>query len=138
MRWLNYHHLYYFWVVINKGSVTAASKHLKIAQPTISAQLKSLESILDVVLLEKKGRGLELTEIGKVVFAYAEEIFSIGNELLEVVEGKGSGKIKPLRVGIVDSVPKGIVAKLIHPAFMHSSGSAVVCEEIMRISSLPI
>lgn len=129
MQWLNYHHLYYFWVVNKEGSISSASKLLRIAQPTISAQIKSLENMLAVSLFERKGRKLELTEMGKVVLGYAEEIFSLGKELLEVVEGKSQGKIKALKIGVVDSMPKNIVAKLIAPSLASKEKTNVICYE---------
>ena len=78
MEWLNYHHLLYFWVVAKKGSIAQASKELRLAHPTISAQIHRLEEVLGEKLFEKKGRNLVLTEMGRVAFRYADEIFSLG------------------------------------------------------------
>jgi LysR family transcriptional activator of nhaA len=82
MEWLNYHHLFYFWVVMREGSVTAASEKLRLAQSTISAQLSKLEQNLDVKLTQKVGRNLEPTGAGRVVLKYADEIFSLGREMI--------------------------------------------------------
>lgn len=117
MRWLNYHHLYYFLTVVQKGSVTAAARHLRLAQPTISAQLKALEDSLGHKLLEKKGRYLQLTEIGRHVHGYAEEIFSLGSELFKLVDGIAIPEGQPLRIGVVDSLPKHVAYRIIDPIF---------------------
>src|SRR4051812_17124850 len=100
--WLNYHHLLYFWTVAKEGSVTKASKHLRLAQPTISAQLKALEDTLGEKLLVREGRGVKLTEMGQVVFQYAEEIFNLGRELVHTVQHRPIGRPLELRVGITD------------------------------------
>jgi len=65
---LNFHHLYYFWVVANEGSVTAASERLGLAQPSVSSQVRKLETVLGVALFEKSGRGRDLSEVGRDVF----------------------------------------------------------------------
>lgn len=117
MRWLNYHHLYYFWVVATKGGVTEASKELNLAQPTISAQIKTFEESLGEKLFEKDGRKLKLTQSGQVALRYAEEIFALGTELFEVVEGKISEKPEVLRIGISEVVPKHMAHSIIAPIF---------------------
>ena len=113
MEWLNYHHLLYFWVIAREGSISKACEELRLAQPTLSGQLKSLEENLGEPLFERKGRGLELTEVGKTVFSYAEKIFSLGQELQEVI--RGLPKIAPLSVGIADVLPKHLAYQLLEP-----------------------
>jgi len=71
MKWLNYHHLLYFWTVAREGTITAACERLRLAQPTISAQLKKLEESLGHKLFRHVGRNLALTETGRVVFRHA-------------------------------------------------------------------
>lgn len=75
MEWLNYHHLFYFWTVARDGSIAKASQALRLAPPTVSEQIRSLEESLGVKLFEKEGRNLVLTEVGRVAYEYAEEIF---------------------------------------------------------------
>ena len=87
MEWLNYHNLLYFWTVAREGSVTRAAAELRLAQPTISAQLRLLEDSLGQKLFKRIGRNLVLTDVGHDVFRYAEEIFSLGRELLEEIDG---------------------------------------------------
>ena len=116
MTWLNYHHLYYFWVTANEGSIRAASKKLGIGQPTISTQIKSLEESLSQRLFERKSRMLLLTETGKVVLDYANQIFTLGNELMEVVKDGTFSKRTNLQLGAHGSVPKSLIQALIHAA----------------------
>src|SRR5436853_3245660 len=71
MEWLNYHHLLYFWVVACHGSVTRAAAELRLAQPTVSTQLRTLEAVLGEKLFARTGRRLVLTDVGRLVFRYA-------------------------------------------------------------------
>ena len=88
MDWLNYHHLFYFWTVVREGGVSKASKVLRLAQPTVGGQIKALENALDQKLFERQGRSLVLTDVGQVVFRYADEIFSLGRELQDTLKGR--------------------------------------------------
>ena len=96
MEWLNYHHLFYFWKVVRTGSITRACEELRLAPPTISAQLRSLEEQMGEKLLARSGRSLVPTEMGRLVFRYAEEIFGLGQELMDAVKQRPTGR--PLRV----------------------------------------
>lgn len=127
--WLNYHHLLYFWVVAREGSVTAAAKRLRLAQPTISGQLRLLEERVGEPLFARQGRGLELTEMGRAVFRYADEIFSLGRELQEVVRGRPTGRPMRLAVGVTDALPKMVVARLIEPGLTAPDGVRLVVRE---------
>jgi len=129
MRWLNYQHLYYFWHVARAGSVTVAARQLKLAQPTVSAQLKSFEHVLGEKLFERHGRGLKLTEAGQLAARYAERIFGIGQEFIDLLDGKAVSVPRELRIGITDVVPKALAFKLIEPAFDGSEDTVVVCSE---------
>src|SRR6185295_15625250 len=80
MNWLNYHHLLYFWTVAKTGSITAAAKELRLAHPTISAQISTLENNVGHKLFRQVGRRLELTEMGQLTYRYANDIFSLGEE----------------------------------------------------------
>jgi len=109
MHTLNYHHLLYFWVTAREGSIAGAAGQLGLSQPTISAQIKSLEESLGHQLFERVGRGLRLSQTGRTAFRYADEIFGLGRELVETLEGRAPGSPLRLEVGVVDALPKLLV-----------------------------
>jgi LysR family transcriptional activator of nhaA len=113
MEWLNYHHLLYFYTVAREGSVTKAAEVLRLAQPTLSGQIRKLEESLDEQLFEREGRGLVLTDSGRLVYRYAEEIFATGNEMLDALRGRPTGRPAKLLVGVADVVPKLIAYRLL-------------------------
>ena len=129
MEWLNYHHLHYFWVVAREGSVTKACDILFLSQPTVSGQIRELEKAMKAPLFAKSGRGLVLTETGQAVFRYADDIFALGRELMDVVNGRPVGKPIRLRVGVVDVMPKLIAHLLLEPALRLPEPVRVVCVE---------
>jgi len=116
MERLNYHHLLYFWMVAREGSVAGAAAKLRLAQPTLSGQIHALEDALGEKLLERAGRGLRLTEMGRVVSGYADEIFALGRELSESVKRRPTGRPLKLAVGVADALPKLVAYRLIEPA----------------------
>jgi LysR family transcriptional activator of nhaA len=129
MDWLNYHHLLYFWMVARTGSITRASQELRLAQPTISAQLRALEESLGEKLLSKAGRRLQLTEVGRLVYGYADEIFSLGHELTDVLKGRPRGRPARLVVGISDMMPKLVAYRILEPALRLGLPIHFVCHE---------
>ena len=129
MEWLNYHHLLYFWTVVRTGSVAAASEELRLAPPTISVQIRRLEEQLGEKLLRRSGRRVVATAMGQAVFRYADEIFSVGRELLEMVRGRPTARPMRLIVGVVDVMPKSIAHRLIEPALRLGERVRIVCRE---------
>jgi len=129
MEWLNYHHLLYFWVVAREGGLVPAGKMLRLSHPTLSAQVHALEDHLGEKLFTKVGRKLALTEMGRVVYRYANEIFSLGREMVDTVKGRATGSPLRLDVGVVDVVPKLVVRRLLQPALSLSEHVRLVCHE---------
>ena len=129
MEWLNYHHLYYFWLAAKEGGVSRAAKKLRLAQPTVSGQLRAVGESLGGVLFERRGRGLVLTELGTTVYRHADEIFSIGRDLLDAAKGRSSGRLQRLVVGISDFLPKLVVYRMLEPALHMPEPLRVVCRE---------
>jgi LysR family transcriptional activator of nhaA len=129
MEWLNYHHLLYFWVVAREGSIARATKQLRLAQPTISGQIRRLEEALGEKLFSRQGRSLRLTEIGRVVYRYADEIFGLGRELQDTLRGAPAGRPLNLVVGVADVVPKLIARRLLEPALRLAEPVRLVCRE---------
>ncbi len=113
---LNYKHLHYFWTVAHEGSIAKASKILHITPQTISGQLSVLEDRVGSALFEKAGRGLNLTETGRLVLRYADEIFELGRELSDVLRGAPSIGASEFIVSSASALPKTIVYKMIEPA----------------------
>lgn len=116
MAWLNYHHLLYFWTVAREGSIARASEVLHLTQPAISSQLRTLERSLGEKLFQKSGRNLVLTDTGRLVYRYAEEIFTTGRELMEALRGHPTGRPSRLVVGATDAMPKIMIHRLLSPA----------------------
>src|SRR3990172_7096540 len=129
MDWLNYHHLLYFWTVVREGGVSKAAEKLRLSQPTVSAQVKMLEGALGEALLERQGRTLALTEIGRVVYRYADEIFTTGRELQETLKGRPSGRALQFTVGVANAVPKLIAYRLLRPAIEGPEAVRITCRE---------
>jgi LysR family transcriptional regulator, transcriptional activator of nhaA len=127
VEWLNYHHLLYFWTAAREGGVTRAAKKLRLAQPTVSEQIKRLEQLLGAELFERRGRTLVLSEFGRTVYGYADEIFSLGRELLDAAKTQGGRRPRRLVVGVADVLPKLIVYRLLEPALQ--LGIELVCRE---------
>ncbi len=129
MEWLNYHHLFYFWMTVKAGTVAAAAESLHLARPTVAAQIKELEKSVGQKLFRKQGRGLVLTDFGKQVHGYAEEIFSIGHELREFIKTGHHGTRKRFVVGLPDVVPKHIAFELLKPALHMEDRPRTICYE---------
>jgi LysR family transcriptional activator of nhaA len=129
MEWLNYHHLRYFWAAAKEGGVTRASEKLNISQPTVSAQIRELEHALGGKLFARSGRRLVLTDVGRVVYRYADEIFGLGRELLDTVKGRTSGRPARFSVGVANVVPKLVAYRLLEPALKLADTVQIVCYE---------
>ena len=129
MEWLNYNHLFYFWVVAREGSIAAATRKLNLTQPTISAQLRLLEDSLGEKLFAKSGRGLQLTEAGKIALKYADEIFALGRELRDTLRDRPTGKPVRVTVGIADVMPKLVAYRVLRRAFDAGQDVELVCRE---------
>src|SRR5512147_228829 len=129
MEWLNYHHLLYFWTVAKEGSIARACEKLRLAQPTISGQLRLLEETLGEKLFARAGRGLAMTEVGQVVYRYADEIFGLGRELQDVLKGRPRGRPLRLLVGISDLIPKLVAYRVLQPALEMPEPVQIVCDE---------
>ena len=125
---LNYQHLKYFWAVSRHGNLTRASAELLLTPQTVSTQIRDLENGLGVELFSREGRRLVLTDIGRVVYRYADEIFNIGREIQDVVRGL-PGRPLHLVVGVADVVPKLIAHHLIEPAIQLKEPVRVICRE---------
>jgi LysR family transcriptional activator of nhaA len=115
MEWLNYHHLYYFWIIVQEGGVAPAARKLRLSHSTLSTQLRALEAHFGSPLFERRGKRLVLTPFGSEASSYAADIFRLGQELNDVARGRGTGR-EVLRVGLVAGLPKTLAHHLLSPA----------------------
>lgn len=136
MSALNYKHLHYFWAVAKAGSITRASERLHVTPQTISGQLSLFENVLGEALFTRGGRQFELTEAGKLALNYADEIFSLGQELEEVLYYQHTGRPAQFRVGVTDAVPKSLAYRLLEPAVQIPEPPRIICREGKVLSLL--
>src|SRR3990172_4599000 len=129
MEWLNYHHLLYFWVVSREGGLAQASEELGLSPSTISGQIRLFEKRLGHRLFTKSGRRLALTESGRMVYRYAEEIFSLGREMQDTLHDRPVGRPLCVTIGVADVVPKLVAQRLLEPAMQPLGQVRLVCRE---------
>lgn len=126
---LNFLHLFYFWRVARDGSIATACQQLDLTQPTISAQIRKLERAIGHRLFDRSGRGLVLTEIGRTVYDYADDMFAIGREMLGALRGLPTSRSSRLQVGVPKCLPKLITYRLLEPVPQILQGVQIVCHE---------
>jgi LysR family transcriptional activator of nhaA len=129
MEWLNYHHLRYFWTVAKEGSLKKAAEKLHVSQPSISGQLSELEDALGEKLFRRSGRSKVLTDAGQIAFRYADEIFTLGRELVNAVKQRPTAQALRLYVGVADSFPKLVTNEILKPVFAMPQTVHVICRE---------
>ena len=126
---LNYKHLHYFWVVAQEGSITRAAERLGVAVQTISGQLSLLEKQLGKALFHSQGRGLALSEAGRLALGYADQIFQLGDALVAALQNDDSESTLRLRAGITDGIPKLLAYRLLHTVTEMPQEVRLICEE---------
>lgn len=135
MASLNFKHLRYFWMVAKTGSIARAGEQLHLTPQSISGQLREFEETLGIKLFRRAGRGLEVTEAGRRILGYAEKIFMMGDELLDVLHDQTTKKTLPFKIGIADSVSKAVAYRLLEPALHIQEPVRLICRE-GRLASL--
>ncbi len=126
---MNFKHLHYFWTVARSGGVARASERLHLTPQTVSAQIKLLEDPLGTALFRPAGRGLELTEAGRLALSYADEIFALGDDLKSALASHKGAPILPFRVGITDVMPKSLAYQLLSPTAGLETPVRLICRE---------
>ena len=132
MARLNYQHFYYFWIVAKSGTIKRASARLRLSQPTISSQIAAFEKSIGSQLFHKDGRRLMLTDAGRHIFEYAEQIFRLGEELTSSIHDRALANRSRLSVGVVNSLPKLVVYQLLKPVFGLDQSFQMHCYEDKR------
>lgn len=126
---LNYNHLFYFYVVASEGSITKASERLNLTPQTISGQITSFEAQVGVKLFDRKGKSLHLSEMGQLIFSYAEEIFQLGDEIKLILKKQQPTHWHTFTVGITDVIPKVLAHQLLSPVLLMVEGVRLICQE---------
>ncbi len=126
---LNYKHLRYFWAVAKSGAIVRASEQLHLTPQAISGQLAEFEDSLGVTLFRRAGRGLQLSDAGRRLFHYADQIFALGNDLLDAARDLSAKAVLPFKIGIADSVAKTVAYRLVEPALRLQQSVRLICRE---------
>ena len=129
MQRLNYHHLQYFWLVAKEGGLAGAGRLLRLSPATLSGQIRLLEEPIGHRLFTKQGRKLVLTDVGHVTYRYADEIFSLGRELTDVLEHRVLPSATTFHVALVEALPKMVVRRLLEPVLASDPPARLVCHE---------
>lgn len=137
METLNFHHLRYFWAVAREGTLRAAAEKLHVSQPSVSAQINQIEDSLGVALFQQVGRGLVLTDAGRLAMEYADDIFSTAREMVRALQDPSGAKVPVFDVGVMDSLPKLLALSLLKPALALNPAARLVCHEGQLHELLP-
>ena len=129
MKWLNYHHFFYFWIIAQEMSVTRAAKRLRLSQSNLSGQLKELEELIGHPLFKRVGQRLVLTESGRIALDYANEIFTMGQEMLDHFEHRLIDQgTRTVRVGAISSLSKNLQIEFLRPLLKMADVKIVVLQ----------
>lgn len=136
---LNFHHLRYFWVVATDGNLTRTAKRLRVSQSALSHQIHLLEEQLGEPLFVRAGRGLSLTEAGRVALAYADEVFGAGARMVATF-GAGRRLGDVLAVGAMTTLSRNFQDSFLLPIFEEPEArlrlvSGPLAELLGRLSS---
>ena len=126
---LNYNHLYYFYAVATDGSIAKASTRLHLKPQTISGQITSFEAQIGIELFDRRGKALHLSEMGQLIYGYAEEIFQLGDEIKDVLKSQEPTRWQTFTIGVTDVIPKALAYKLISPALNMDEPVRLICTE---------
>lgn len=126
---LNYNHLFYFYTVATEGTISKASARLNLTSQTISGQITSFEAQIGVKLFERKGKKLSLSEMGVLIYSYAEEIFQLGDEVKNILKRKQPSLWHTFTVGITDVIPKVLAHELLSPVLKMNEPVRLICLE---------
>jgi LysR family transcriptional activator of nhaA len=122
MQRLNHHHLFIFWTFARAGTFTNAAAELSIAQSAVTAQIKQLESVLGLLLIDRSNkRRPELTSDGKRVLEYANSIFEASQELLKWATKGEAPKASVIRVGAISGLSRNLQFEFLKPIIEDSS-----------------
>ena len=127
---LNYNHLYYFHCIATAGSITAASRALRISQPTLSAQLKEFEKNISAPLFIRTGRELELTPVGRKIFAITSQMFLYASKIQAIAVAPHAATESVIKVGVSDEVEFPFISELM---IEHMSSEQISTSETIQL-----
>ncbi|MBE1277548.1 transcriptional activator NhaR [Enterovibrio baiacu] len=128
MSHLNYNHLYYFWMVCKQGSVTKAAEALFLTPQTVTGQIRALEERLKGRLTKRVGRNVEPTELGQLVYKYADKMFGLSYEMLDIVNYSQQENVL-FDVGVADALSKSLVSRVLLKAVPEDNSIHLRCFE---------
>ncbi|MGJ8679674.1 transcriptional activator NhaR [Paraglaciecola sp.] len=129
MTRLNYHHLQYFSAIANAGSIAKASERLHITPQTLSAQLHTLEESLGYQLFDRRGKKLILNDIGNITLGYANEIFNLGDELVNSIKNHSTDFSFRFSIGVTDVIAKVFSFNFLREVYKMDENIKLVCKE---------
>ncbi len=129
MAKLNYRHLQYFHAIATHGSIAKASSVIHITPQTLSAQLSLLEDQLGYKLFERKGKRLILNDMGHITLSYAQEIFSLGDELLHSLKNHSTDFAFRFSIGVTDVIAKVFSFNFLKTIYDMDDSIKLVCKE---------
>ncbi|MFS2222934.1 transcriptional activator NhaR [Pantoea sp. B65] len=128
MSHINYNHLYYFWQVCKEGSIVGAAEALFLTPQTITGQIKALEDRLQGKLFKRQGRGVVPSELGQLVFRYADRMFTLSQEMLDIVNYRKESNLL-FDVGVADALSKRLVSQVLETAVLDDKKIHLRCYE---------
>ena len=116
MQRLNHHHLFIFWTLARTGSFTSAAEVLSIAQSAVTVQVKLLEDVLGLTLIDRSNkRRIELTSDGRRVLEYANSIFEASQELLKWATKGEAPNVNVIRIGCISGLSRNLQYEFLKP-----------------------
>lgn len=126
MEWLNFRHLYSFWMVCKQGGFKRAAEAMNVAQSAVSEQVVLLEEYLGETLLERSTRKAQLTQYGQKVLDYAEVIFEQSRDINQFIRDKAGDKTGGLlKLGVIGGVSRNFLFRKISDLVHTDDGTSV-------------
>lgn len=110
---VNLNHLRIFYHAAKEKNLTRAAEALFVSQPAVTMQIKAMEQYLEVPLFRKRGKFLELTDEGNVLYKYAEKIFGVVDQMEHAMKGFASLTHGSLVIGTTRSFARHLMPGLL-------------------------
>ena len=110
---LELRHLKYLQAIAEEGSITAAAARVHITQSAISTQIRQLEELFDIELLQRDRDGVTLTPHGEILLAYGRDLLQGRVDVIDMLNSLRTGEITPLRMGFSSLIEKRTLESVI-------------------------